>query len=112
ASTPCAGFALDDQGTPYVAFTTSGPTANPAVCGAESAAGTVQSDSTCAYHMWVAWSSDGGTAWDGGGGLIPGSAAAAYEVDPSSSPQTDVVPTIAAGDPGKVDVGWLRPDEL
>jgi hypothetical protein len=62
--------------------------------------------------MWVAWSTDGGTTWDGGGGTIPGSAAAAYEVDPSSSAQTDVFPTIAAGDPGKVDVGWLRTNEI
>ena len=112
ASTPFAGFTLDDQGNPYVAFTTSGPTANPAVCGAESAAGAVQADPTCAYHMWVAWSSDGGTTWDGGGGLIPGSAAAAFEVDPSSAPQTDVFPTIAAGDPGKVDVSWLQTNEI
>jgi hypothetical protein len=55
-----------------------------------------------------AWSNDGGSTWDGGGGTIPGSAAAAYEVDPSNGRQTDVFPTIAAGDPGKVDVGWLR----
>jgi hypothetical protein len=57
--------------------------------------------------MSVAWSNDGGTTWDGGGGTLPGSAAAAYQVDPSSLPQTDVFPAIAAGSPGKVDVAWL-----
>jgi hypothetical protein len=108
ASTPFAGFTLDNRGNPYVAFTAPARNANPATCAAESAAGTVQSDPTCAYHMWVAWSSNGGTTWDGGGGTIPGSAATAYEVDPSTKPQTDVFPAIAAGDPGKVDVAWLR----
>jgi hypothetical protein len=110
-STPFVAFTLDDQGNPYFGFTTPAPGANPATCSAESTAGTVQSDPTCAYHMWVAWSSDGGTTWDGGGGAFPGSAAAAYEVDRSASAQTDVFPTIAAGDPGKVDVSWLRTNE-
>ena len=111
-STPFAGFAIDNQGNPYVAFTTPVPSGNPAICAAESAAGTVQTDSTCANHMWVAWSKDGGATWDGGGGTIPGSAAAAYEVDPSNAPQTDVFPTIAAGSPGKVDVSWLQTNEI
>src|SRR5438128_5542627 len=69
-------------------------------------------DPSCAYHMWVVWSSDGGSTWDGGGGAFPGTAGAAYEVDPSGSPQTDVFPAIAAGDPGKVDVAWLRTNEI
>jgi hypothetical protein len=90
ASTPFAAFTLDDQGNPYYAFATPAPSDNPATCSAESTAGTVQSDPTCAHHMWVAWSSDGGSTWDGGGGTIPGSAATAYEVDPSTAPQTDV----------------------
>jgi len=107
-STPFAAFTLDNQGNPYIAFTTPAPSANPAICAAESTAGTLQSDPMCAYHMWVAWSNDGGTTWDGGGGTLPGSAAAAYQVDPSSLPQTDVFPAIAAGSPGKVDVAWLR----
>jgi len=111
ASTPFASFTLDDQGNPYIAFTAPGPSDNPAVCSAESTAGTVQSDPTCTYHTWVAWSKDGGSTWDGGGGTIPGSAGAAYEVDPSSKPQTDVFPAIAAGDPGKVDVAWLGTNE-
>ena len=107
-STPFVAFTLDDQGNPYMAFTTPGPADNPAVCAAESAVGTVQADSTCDYHTWVVWSNDGGNTWDGGGGLISGSAAAAYEVDPSSSAGTDVYPTIAVGNPGQVDIGWLH----
>jgi hypothetical protein len=111
-STPFASFTLDDQGNPYVAFTTPAPAASPAVCAAESAAGTVQSDAGCAYHMWVAWSNDGGSTWDGGGGTIPGSAAAAYEVDAPALSQTDVFPAIAAGSPGEVDVAWLTTNEI
>ena len=110
-STPFVSFTLDNRGNPYFAFTTPGPSDNPAVCAAESTAGTVQSDPTCAYHMWVAWSSDQGVTWDGGGGALPGSAAAAYQVDPSTHPQTDVFPAIAAGSPGKVDVAWLHTNE-
>jgi hypothetical protein len=111
ASTPFASFALDTQGNPYIGFATPGPSDNPAVCTAESTAGTLQSDPTCAYHMWVVWSADGGPTWDGGGGTVPGSAAAAYEVDASSAAQTDVFPAIAAGAPGKVDVAWLGTNE-
>jgi hypothetical protein len=112
ASTPFAAFTIDTQGNPYIGFTTPAPTDNPAVCAAESTAGTVQSDPSCAYRMWVVWSADGGTTWDGGGGTIPGSGAAAYEVDPGSQPQTDVFPAIAAGNPGQVDVAWLRTNEI
>jgi len=112
ASTPFAAFTIDSQGNPYLAFTTPAPSDNPAVCAAESTAGTVQSDPTCAYHMWVVWSADGGSTWDGGGGTIPGSATAAYEVDQGAQPQTDVFPAIAAGKPGEVDVAWLRTNEI
>ncbi|HLX31641.1 MAG TPA: sialidase family protein [Gaiellaceae bacterium] len=111
-STPFASFTLDNQGNPYVAFTTPAPSDNPATCAAESTAGTVQTDPSCSYHMWVAWSSDGGPTWDGGGGTIPGSAAAAYEVDGANVAQTDVFPALAAGDPGKVDVAWLGTNEI
>jgi hypothetical protein len=111
ASTPFASFTLDDQGNPYIGFTTQPPSDNPAVCSAESAAGTVQSDPTCSYHMWVVWSKNGGSTWDGGGGTIPGSAATAYEVDPSNRAQTDVFPAIAAGNPGEVDVAYLHTNE-
>jgi hypothetical protein len=111
ASTPFTAFTLDNQGNPYLAFATPGPSDNPATCAAESTAGTVQSDPSCTYHMWVVWSKDGGPTWDGGGGSIAGSASTAYEVDPSKRPQTDVFPAIAAGDPGKVDVAWLRTNE-
>jgi hypothetical protein len=112
ASTPFVSFTLDNQGNPYFSFATPGPSDNPATCSAESAAGTVQSDPTCAYHMWVVWSSDGGPTWDGGGGAFPGTAGTAYEVDKSTSPQTDVFPAIAAGSPGKVDVAWLHTNEI
>jgi hypothetical protein len=112
ASTPFVAFTLDAHGNPYIAFAAPGPADNPAVCAAESAAGTVQGDPSCAYHMWVVWSADGGATWDGGGGLIPGSAAAAYEADPSSIAGTDVFPTIAAGKPGQVAVGWLHTNEI
>jgi hypothetical protein len=112
ASTPFVAFTLDNQGNPYFSFATPAPNDNPATCSAESTAGTVQSDPSCAYHMWVAWSADGGVTWDGGGGALPGTAKRAYEVDPSSSPQTDVFPAIAAGDPGKVDVAWLHTTEI
>jgi hypothetical protein len=111
ASTPFASFTLDNHGNPYIGFTTPAPSDNPAVCAAESTAGTVQSDPTCTYHMWVAWSPDQGSTWDGGGGALPGSAATAYEVDPGTSPQTDVFPALTAGNPGEVDVAWLRTNE-
>lgn len=111
ASTPFASFTLDTQGNPYIGFATPGPSDNPVTCANESTAGTVQSDPSCAYHMWVVWSSDGGPTWDGGGGSLPGTAAKAYEVDPSTKPQTDVFPAIAAGSPGKVDVAWLNTNE-
>jgi len=112
ASTPFVAFTLDAHGNPYIAFAAPGPAGNPAVCAAESAAGTVQSDPSCAYHMWVVWSADGGATWDGGGGLIPGSAARAYEADPGGAAGTDVFPTIAAGRPGQVAVGWLHTGEI
>jgi hypothetical protein len=111
-STPFVSFTLDNRGNPYFSFAAPAPTANPATCAAESTAGTVQSDARCAYHMWVAWSANGGVNWDGGGGSLPGTAVAAYEVDPSASPQTDVFPAIAAGSPGKVDVSWLGTNEI
>jgi hypothetical protein len=110
-STPFVSFTLDNQGNPYFSFATPAPSDNPATCSAESTTGTVQSDPTCAYHLWVAWSSDGGSTWDGGGGAFPRTAAAAYEVDPSTTPQTDVFPAVAAGNPGEVDVAWLHTNE-
>jgi hypothetical protein len=111
-STPFVSFTLDNQGNPYFSFAAPAPSDNSATCAAESTAGTVQSDPTCAYHMWVIWSSDGGSAWDGGGGAFPGTAATAYEVDSSASPQTDVFPAIAAGNPGQVDVAWLGTNKI
>jgi hypothetical protein len=110
-STPFVSFTLDNHGNPYFSFTTPAPNDNPATCSAESSAGTVQSDPSCAYHMWVVWSSNGGSTWDGGGGTFTGTAKTAYEVDASRSPQTDVFPAIAAGNPGQVDVAWLHTGE-
>src|SRR6266566_2903592 len=63
-STPFVGFTLDRQGNPYFGFDTN-LNSNPATCSAESAAGTVQSDSSCEYDMYVVWSRDGGATWDG-----------------------------------------------
>jgi hypothetical protein len=116
ASTPFASFTSDNQGNPYIAFAdnlnnavcrsspscTSGPQ-----CATESASGVgLQTDTACESDMYVVWSADGGVTWDGGGGVIPGSAAFPYRVNTESG--THWFPTIAAGDPGKVDVSYLR----
>src|SRR2546421_11240388 len=106
-STPFVAFTLDRQGNPYFGFTVNS-SSNPATCSAESTAGTVQSDPSCEYDMYVVWSSNGGATWDGGGGLIPGSAAIAYRVNPPTETGTHFFPAIAAGNPGQVDVAYLR----
>jgi len=62
--------------------------------------------------MYVIWSSNGGLTWDGGGGLVPGSAATAYRVNSPAETGTHFFPAIAAGDPGKVDVAYLRTNEI
>src|SRR5258705_3481597 len=102
-STPFVAFTLDRQGNPYFGLAVN-LNSNPATCSAESTAGTVQSDSSCQYDMYVVWSSDGGATWDGGGGLIPGRAASAFPVEPASETGNHLLPTIAAGNPGQVDV--------
>src|SRR5438093_7525429 len=106
ASTPFVGFTIDRAGNPYFGLAIN-LNSNPATCSAESTAGTVQSDLSCEYDMSVVWSSNGGATWDGGGGLITGSAATAYRVSPISERGTHFFPAIAAGDPGKVDVAYL-----
>jgi hypothetical protein len=111
ASTPFVGFTLDNQGNPYFGFAIN-LNANPAICAAESAAGTVQSDPSCEYDMYVIWSSDGGRTWDGGGGRIAGSAAKPYRVNPPSETGTHFFPAIAAGDPGRVEVAYLRAPQI
>ncbi len=114
-STPFVAFTLDRLGNPYIGFDSQAPNQDPAICAAESAAGTVQADKTCGYNMYVVWSRDGGSTWDGGGGKLPdppGSAAVAYRANPATETGTDVFPTIAAGDPGKVDVSYLHTDEI
>ena len=111
ASTPFVGFTLDDKGNPYFGFANN-LNSNPATCSAESTAGTVQSDPSCEYDMFVVWSHDGGNTWDGGGGLIPGSAALPYRVNLPQETGTHWFPAIAAGDPGHVDVAYLRTTEI
>ncbi len=106
-STPFVGFTLDYKGNPYFAFATN-LNSNPATCGAESAAGTLQSDTSCEYDMYLVWSQDTGATWDGGGGLIPGSAATPYRINAPSDTGTHFYPAIAAELPGEVDVAWLR----
>jgi hypothetical protein len=110
-STPFVGFTIDSRGNPYFALAVN-LSSNPVTCSAESAAGTVQSDASCEYDMYVVWSSDGGATWDGGGGLIPGSAAQAYRVNPASETGTHFFPAIAAGLPGRVDVAYLRAPQI
>ncbi len=110
-STPFVGFTLDRQGNPYFGFDVN-LSSNPATCSAESTAGTVQTDSSCEYDMYVVWSSNGGATWDGGGGLIPGGAATAYRVNPSTETGTHFFPAIAAGNPGQVDVAYLRAPQI
>jgi hypothetical protein len=107
ASTPFVGFTIDRAGNPYLGFAIN-LNSNPATCSTESTAGTVQADVSCEYDMYVVWSSNGGATWDGGGGLVAGSASAAYRVNPVSERGTHFFPAIAAGDPGKVDVAYLR----
>ncbi len=111
ASTPFVGFTLDSQGNPYFGFAIN-LNANPATCSAESAAGTLQSDTSCEYDMYVVWSSNGGSTWDGGGGLIPGSAGRPYRVNPPGDTGTHFFPAIAVRNPGQVDVAYLRTPEI
>jgi len=106
-STPFVAFTLDRKGNPYFGLDVN-LEANPVTCSAESTAGTVQSDTTCEYDMYVVWSSNGGATWDGGGGLIAGSAGATYRVNPTGEAGTHFFPAIAAGNPGQVDVAYLR----
>jgi hypothetical protein len=111
ASTPFVGFTLDSQGNPYFGLAIN-LNSNPAKCSAESAAGTVQSDTSCEYDMYVVWSSNGGTTWDGGGGLIPGSAGRPYRVNPLGETGTHFFPAITVRNPGQVDVAYLRTPEI
>jgi hypothetical protein len=106
-SSPFVAFTTDTDGNPYFAYVTDGHAVAP-VCGAESTAGTVQSDPSCEYDMYVIWSRDAGATWDGGGGALPGSAASAYQVNPSQDIGTHWFPAIAADTPGHVDVAYLH----
>jgi hypothetical protein len=115
-STPFAAFTIDDQGNPYIAFAMNlNAVANgsgvQSLCPAETGA-TLQADTSCQYNMYVVWGqpdANGDVVFDGGGGLIPNSAAQPYLVNnPTSEPGTHWFPAIAAGDPGQVDVAYLR----
>jgi hypothetical protein len=106
ASTPFVAFTLDNQGNPYFAFAVN-LNSNPLKCTAESASTAVQSDPSCEYDMYVVWSRNGGTVWDGGGGPF-GSAAKPYRVNSPRETGTHWFPAIAAGAPGQVDVAYLR----
>ena len=106
-STPFVAFTLDHKGNPYFGFDTN-LNANPATCSAESTAGTLQSDTSCEYDMYVVWSADAGATWDGGGGLVAGSAATPYRVNTPAETGTHFFPAIAAELPGEVDVAYLR----
>jgi hypothetical protein len=106
-STPFVAMTLDYYGNPYFGFDTN-LNANPATCSAESTAGTLQSDTSCEYDMYVVWSANAGATWDGGGGVIAGSAANAYRVNPPTETGTHFFPAIAAELPGEVDVAYLR----
>jgi hypothetical protein len=107
ASTPFVAFTLDNQGNPYFGFTAN-LNSNPAICPAKQTLGTLQSDPSCEYDMYVIWSSDGGPTWNGGGGLIRGSAKTPFRVNPVSETGTHLFPAIVAGDPGNVQVAYLR----
>jgi hypothetical protein len=111
ASTPFVGFTMDSQGNPYFGFAIN-LNSDPAKCSAESAAGTLQSDTSCEYDMYVVWSANGGTTWDGGGGLIPGSAGRPYRVNPVGDTGTHFFPAITVRNPGQVDVAYLRTPEI
>jgi hypothetical protein len=111
ASTPFVAFTLDNRGNPYFGFAIN-LNSDPLRCSAESAAGTVQTDTSCEYDMYVVWSRNGGTIWDGGGGAISGSAARPYRVNPPSETGTHFFPAIAAGAPGHVHVAYLRTTEI
>jgi len=106
-STPFVSYAADRAGNPYLAFDTNLDSTAP-VCGGESSAGAQQSDKSCGYNMYVVWSKDAGATWDGGGGVLPGSAAAAYQVNSPKESGTHWFPAIAADSPGHVDVAYLR----
>jgi len=103
-STPFVGFTLDDQGNPYFGFDTN--LAWDATCSVV----TNPQTPSCEYDMYVVWSKDQGPTWNGGGGLIAGSAAAPYKVN--SDTGTHWFPWIAAGDPGQVDVAYLETSHI
>lgn len=92
ASSPFASFAIDDLGNPYYAYVMNRNwdqtcTALPGVGAPQTA--------NCEFDMYVTWSPDGGNTWKG-----------PFKVN--SDTGTHWFPSIAAGAPGQVDVGYLR----
>ena len=116
-STPFVGMNFDTQGNPYFGFgmlhwdpNAAINQANVGICASEAQMTSLQSDIRCNYDMYVVWSADAGATWHHGsdtGGVIPGSAGIPFQASPPTQLGTRFFPTIAAGDPGKVDVGWL-----
>ena len=109
SSSPFASFTLDNQGNPYFGFINN-LNWDPTTCAVPQNPQTPN----CEVDMYVVWSADGGTTWQGGNGggsgaggaLIPGAAVAPFKVN--SDTGTHWFPAIAAGDPGMVDVAYLH----
>jgi hypothetical protein len=118
ASSPFTSFTLDNAGNPYFSFTMNHWDSNPATnatnigqCSlfSQMTGQQLQSHPECEYDMYVVWSTDGGATFDGGGGTIPGSAAAPYQVNvPANEPGNHQFAALAAGGVGQVDVAYLR----
>jgi len=89
ASSPFAAFTLDDQGNPYNAFVMNKDWD-------QSCAVPLNPQTpNCEYDMYVNWSPDAGATWKG-----------PFKVN--SDAGTHWFPAIVAGQPGQVDVAWLR----
>lgn len=89
ASSPFAAFNLDNQGNPYYAWTVN-QNSQPETCSVPLNPGTPD----CEYDTYMAWSPDQGATWTA-------------PVKVNSDTGTHWYPAIAAGDPGKVAVGYL-----
>jgi hypothetical protein len=118
-STPFMSFTGDSQGNPYVAFNSMdvSSTTNVATCAAEAATDAEANDPSCAYQTYVIWCQCSGNTvkFNGGGASLPAdpnSAATPFRVSPVGQSGTNQFATIAAGDPGKVDVSWLHTPEI
>jgi hypothetical protein len=93
ASSPFAAFTLDDQGNPYNAFVMNRDWDQTCAVGVLQV--TAPQTPKCSYDMFVNWSPDAGATWKA-------------PVKVSTDTGTHWFPAIAAGQPGQVDVAWLR----